>query len=97
MLLFLASCSTTPKGESAEALVEKGCKMMNINYDSDTATYFFKASKMDEKYRELSRAYASLSNLMKTVLNEKADSGARRTAALKAQDELAILTSYCGP
>jgi len=86
-----------PTGESAEELVEKGCKEYHSVYDSVTASYFFEASKMDDKYRDLTRAYVSLTTAMITAGNEKADPGARRAAAFRVQDELAILTSFCGP
>ncbi len=83
--------------ESAEALVVKGCQSVGPDFDSTTSSYFFEASQINEKYRELSRAYINLTSLMKTVQNEEVALSTRKALALMAQSELSIVESFCGP
>ena len=100
MCFSLTSCGTTsmtPSDESAEALVAKGCQSAGADFDQTVSSYFFKASQINEKYRELSRAYINLTSLMKTVQNEEVALSTRKSLAYLAQNELSIVRSFCGP
>jgi PBP1b-binding outer membrane lipoprotein LpoB len=94
--LLVSSCSESQPEQSAEALVEKGCQSAGPDFDSTTSSYFFEASQINEKYRELSRAYINLTSLMKTVQNEEVVPSTRKALALLAQGELSIVQSFCG-
>jgi hypothetical protein len=93
---MLSSCAESKPEVSAEALVDKGCKSVSADFSSTTSSYFFDASQMNEKYRELSRAYINLTSLMKTIQNEGVALSTRKALALRAQDELSIVQSFCG-
>jgi hypothetical protein len=99
LCIGLTSCGTTVVAEpevSAEALIDKGCQTAGPDFDSTTSSYFFEASQLNEKYRELSRAYINLTSLMKTVQNEEVALSTRKALALLAQGELSIVQSFCG-
>ena len=93
---LLSSCTESQPEVSAEALVDKGCSSAGADFSSTTSSYFFDASQIDEKYRELSRAYINLTSLMKTIQNEDVALSIRKTLAVRAQEELSIVQSFCG-
>ena len=93
---LLSSCTESQPEVSAEALVDKGCSSVGADFSSTTSSYFFEASQLNEKYRELSRAYINLTSLMKTVQNEEVALSTRKALALLAQGELSIVQSFCG-
>ena len=93
---LLSSCTESQPEVSAEALVDKGCSSVGADFSSTTSSYFFDASQINEKYRELSRAYINLTSLMKTIQNEDVALSTRKALALRAQEELSIVQSFCG-
>jgi hypothetical protein len=96
--LTLSGCSFPflNSSESAESLVAKGCAIYNSEdaMSKEVATYFERASKIDEKYRPLALAINSLQLKMPT-LGAVDNPEAKYDLALKALDEVGIVNSFC--